>query len=501
MGKAPNSVVIQGGLLLNAADHKTVQADILVVDDTIREVSSPGMPVPEGAAAIDAAGKLLIPGLVNAHTHGHGSLSKGVADRWTLELLINAGSWTSANFTVEDKYLATMVNAAEMVRKGCTAAYDLFLEIPLPSREGMEAVARAYADVGMRAVVAPMMTDSLIYAAIPGLLDAFPTALRKRLAELQASPFETQIAISRELLTHWSHERASVRPALAPSVPFYCSDEFLVACRDLARDFDVGIQMHLGESKVEAVSGIRRYGKTLTAHLETLGLLGANFTAAHCVWVDDEDLQRLGDAGAAVVHNPGSNMRLGCGVAPVRAMLDRKIRVAIGTDGSVSSDSQNMFQAMRLASFVSRIQSLDYRTWLTTEEIVELATIGGANALGFDGTIGRIAPTYKADIVFLDLTNINYVPLNDATNQVVNSEDSGGVESVMIAGRMVLEKGRFTSLNYEKMLRDVENATDRLRAANADAKDLACKIEEIVGLYCVGLAQAPYHVHRFCGHT
>ena len=500
MSKAPNYIVIRGGVLLNATDHTAIPTDILVEDDTIREVSSPGMPVPEDTRVVDAGGKLLIPGLVNGHTHGHGSLSKGVADRWTLELLINAGSWTSANFTVEDKYLATMVNAAEMVRKGCTAAYDLYLEIPLPSRDGMEAVARAYADVGIRAVVAPMMTDHLLYTAVPGLLDAFPDALRRRVAELQAAPFETAIAVCRELLAQWPFDRSSVRPALAPSVPFYCSDAFLVACRDLAKEYDVGMQMHLGESKVEAVSGIRRYGKTLTAHIDSLGLLGPNFTAAHCVWVDDEDLQRIADRGAAIAHNPGSNMRLGCGVAPVRAMMDKKIRVAIGTDGSASSDNQNMFEAMRLASFASRIQSPDYRTWLRTEEILELATAGGADVLGFGGAIGRIAPGYKADMVFLDLANINYVPLNDATNQVVNSEDSSAVDSVMIGGRMVLENGRFTTLNYEKMLRDVETTTDRLRAANADAKELALKIEEVVGLYCVGLAQTPYHVHRYCGH-
>src|SRR6185369_1158539 len=183
-----------------------------------------------------------------------------------------------------------------------------------------------------------------------------------------------------------------------------------------------------------AVAGLRIYGKTITAHLKSLGVLGPNFTAAHGVWLDDSDMHLLADAGASVAHNPASNMRYGSGMAAVRRMRDAGLNVGIGTDSRTCSDNLNMFEALRLASFVSRVQGPDYKRWLTTDEVLRMGTIEGAKLLGFEGKLGELKPGFKADIVFLDRFNLNYVPLNNAVNQVVNAEDGTGVESVMIGG-------------------------------------------------------------------
>ena len=139
---------------------------------------------------------------------------------------------------------------------------------------------------------------------------------------------------------------------MAPTIPHHCSDDFLIACRNLAREYDVGIHSHVAESKVQVVAGYKRYGTSLAAHMDELGLVNERFTVAHGVWLDDEDMKRLGDRGASVAHNPGSNMRLGNGLADMRAMLRADINVGIGTDGANCSDNQNMYEAMRLASFV-----------------------------------------------------------------------------------------------------------------------------------------------------
>ena len=485
--------IIRGGRLLDIAKHTTESADIRVEGDTIAEVGRPGLAAPAGTAAIDARGKILMPGLVNAHTHSHGNLGKGMGDRWTLELLLNAAPWLGGNRGVEDKYLSALVGAVEMVRKGCTACYDLCFEFPAPTVEGLDAAGRAYADVGMRAVIAPMMADRAFYDAIPGLREALPADV----ARVAMQPWQASLETTRRAFEGWKHDRDRVRLAVAPTIPLHCSDAFMEGCRDLAREHGAGFHMHLAESKIQAIAGLQRYGRTLTAHLDALKILAPNFTAAHGIWLDDDDIKRLGDAGASVAHNPGGNMRLGSGLARARAMLERGVNVGVGTDGANCSDNLNVFEAMRFASLVSKAQGPDYTRWLTTDEVLAMGTTGGARVLGMGDRIGRIAPGYKADIVFLDSTHINYIPLNDIVNQLVHTEDGGGVESVMIGGRMVVDHGRLTTVDVSKLAERVAATVERLGKANAQARALAERLEPVVGAFCRALAARPYPVDRY----
>ncbi|HTT81524.1 MAG TPA: amidohydrolase family protein, partial [Stellaceae bacterium] len=337
--------VVRGGRVLDIRGGTAAPADILIEDDTIRAVGPPGLAAPAEAHEIAAARRLIHPGLVNAHTHSHGNLAKGMGDRWTLELLLTAAPWLGGNRGAEDIRLSAQIGAVEMVLKGCTACYDLFFEWPMPSRDGMALVADAYAEVGLRAVIAPMVADRSFFEAIPGLADAVPTALQERVAALRLAPGETTLAAIRAALRDWPPDREQVRPAVAPTIPHHCSDDFILGCAALARDFDLGLHSHVAESKVQAMTGIRVYGKTQTAHLDRLGVLGPRFTVAHGVWLDADDMARLGDRGASVAHNPGSNMRLGSGLADARGMLDARVNLAIGTDGASCADNQNMYEA------------------------------------------------------------------------------------------------------------------------------------------------------------
>lgn len=489
-------LVVRGGRVIDVARRAADPRDILVAGDTIAEVGAPGLAAPADARVLDATGRLLVPGLVNAHTHGHGTLARGTGDRWTLELLLNAAAWLSGHRTLEDRYLSTLIGAVEMVSKGCTACYDLFYEFPAPTLEGLEAVARAYADVGMRAVIAPMMADRTFWEAIPGLMAALPDDLRPEVERIRLAPWEASLATARRALETLKLDRDAIRLALGPTIPLHCSEPFMEGCRDVAREFGVGVHMHVAESKVQAVSSVTRYGKTLVAHLDALGLLGPSFTAAHAVWLDDDDIGRLADRGAAVAHNPGSNMRLGAGVARVRRMLERGVTVGVGTDGAQCSDNLNVFEAMRLASLASRVQGFDPSRWLATDEVLTLATRGGARALGFGDAIGRIAPGAKADLVFLDLGHVNYVPLHDPVNQVVHAEDGTAVDRVMIGGRLVVDGGRVLTVDTARLAARAQAAVDRLRAANAPARRLAERLAAAVGTFCGGLAASPYHVTR-----
>jgi 5-methylthioadenosine/S-adenosylhomocysteine deaminase len=491
--------IVRGGRLLDVRAHRADAADILVTGDTIAEIGAPGLAAPAGATVVDARGLLLHPGLVNAHMHGHGNLAKGLGDLWTLELLLTAGPWISGGRTQEERYLSAKLGAVEMVLKGTTATYDLPLEFPAPTPEGVDAVGRAYAEVGMRAVVAPMVADRTLYEAIPGLMDVLPAALRDEVAAQRPAPWPASIAGLRAALKGWTRDRQHVRLAVAPTIPHHCSDEFIRACADLAKEHGVGLHSHVAESKVQAIVGLQRYGKTLTAHLDDLGALGPHFTVAHGVWLDGDDMKRLGDHGSSIAHNPGSNLRLGNGLADMRGMLQGRANVGIGTDGANCSDNLNMYEAMRLASLVSKGRTPDVERWVTTEEVALAATEGSARALGLAGQVGRLTPGYKADIVFLDLGHPNWIPLNDPTNQLVHTEDGGAVTHVMIGGRLVVRDRRVTTVDVAALARDAEAARRRLAEVNAPARALYERLAPIVGRYCPGLAHVPYHVSRYVG--
>jgi 5-methylthioadenosine/S-adenosylhomocysteine deaminase len=493
-------IILRGGRVLDIATNTAEPADILIEDDTIREIGPPDCPAPEAAVLLSADRRLLHPGLVNAHTHSHGNLSKGMGDCWTLELLLSAAPWLTGHRTAEDKYLSAQLGAVEMVLKGCTACYDLFFEWPLPTSEGLSLAASAYRDVGMRAVIAPMVADRSFYEAIPGLEAALPGPLRERIGALRLAPATETLAAIREALAHWSFDRDDVQLAVAPTIPHHCSDAFILGCAGLARDFGVGLHSHVAESKVQAVVGTRLYGRTQTAHLAELGVLGPHFTVAHGVWLDEDDMARLGDHGASVAHNPGSNMRLGSGLADTRAMLDRRVNLGIGTDGASCADNQNMYEALRLASFVSKVQGPNWERWLTTREAALAAMEGSARALGFGDRVGRIAPGYKADIVMLDLDHPNWLPFNDPVNQLVHCEDGTAVDSVMVGGRLVVANRKVLTVDIARLRDRVAAARERLAAANADNRKLFQALEPVVGSYCPGVAAEPYHVHRYGAH-
>jgi 5-methylthioadenosine/S-adenosylhomocysteine deaminase len=491
------ATIVRGGRVLDIRAHRADPADLLITGDTITEVGPPGLAAPAGATVVDAAGTLLHPGLVNAHTHAHGNLAKGMGDLWTLELLLTAGPWISGNRTHEERYLSAKLGAVEMVLKGCTAAYDLPLEWPAPTLAGLEAVGRGYAEVGLRAVVAPMVADRSFFEAIPGLLDVLPAELQKSVEALRLAPWETSIANMQAALKGWTLDREQVRLGIAPTIPHHCSDAFIRACADLAKAHGVGLHSHVAESKVQAIVGLQRYGKTLTAHLDDLGALGPHFTVAHGVWLDDDDMRRLGDHGASVAHNPGSNMRLGNGFADMHTMLARRVNVGLGTDGANCSDNQNVYEALRLASLVSKGRTPDVERWVTTEQAALAVTEGGARALGLEGRVGRLAPGYKADIVFLDLGHPNWIPLNDPTNQLVHTEDGSAVRDVMIGGRLVVKDRRVTTVDLAALRRDAEAARRRLAEVQAPARALYERLAPIVGRFCPGLAHMPYHIDRY----
>jgi 5-methylthioadenosine/S-adenosylhomocysteine deaminase len=490
-------LLIRGGLVLDAARFLGA-ADLLVQGGIIVAVGAPGLEAPDSALVIDASRRLLHPGLVNAHTHGHGNLARSMGDRWTLELLLAAAPHMSPYESIEEKRISATIGAAEMLLKGCTACYDLFVEFPLPTEDGIAAVADAYAQTGMRAVIAPMMADMTLYEALPGLMDALPPQLRTAVAPLGLPPWQQTLARMRAVLRNWRGNRDLVRPGVAPTIPLHCRDEFMVACRDLAAEFDVGIHAHLAESKVQAVAGVRRYGRSLTAHIEQLGLLGPRFVAAHGVWLDGDDMRRLGAHGASVAHNPASNMRLGSGVADAAGLLAAGVNLAIGTDAATCNDNLNMYQSLHFAAAASHARGPDPARWITAPQVLAAATTGSALALGFD-RIGRIAPGYAADIVFLDLDAPTLIPLNAPVTQLVLGEDGTSVVDVMVAGRFVVRQRRLLTVDLPALAARAAELRAEIDARTVASRRRFDALAPILADFCPALARTEWHINRWCG--
>jgi 5-methylthioadenosine/S-adenosylhomocysteine deaminase len=476
-------IVIRGGRVLQAGGTAPL-LDILIEDGRIVTLEHPGFSVSEHAEPISADDRLLIPGLVNAHTHSHGALNRGaVEDRVSLEMFLTGPGASARSRGLEDKYFSAALSAAEMIRKGCTACFDLTAEFPEPSYDGIAAVARAYQDAGMRAVVAPMIADRTIYQALPGLLESLPEHLRSQFAVLLAAPIAQTFAACREILADWKFDRRFIRPALGPTIPLHCSDAFLTECAGLSLEHGVRLQTHLAESRAQATIGRTRYGVSLVEHLDRLGLLSDRLSVAHAIWLDGDDIRRLGAQGVTVAHNPSSNLRLGSGVAPVREMLSAGVTVGIGTDASNTSDGQNMFEATRLASYLSRIDGFAVDEWISAQEAFAMATEGSAKGLGFEA-IGRLAAGYEADVVFLRLESSHFVPLRSPLVQMVFGENGASVDTVMIGGRIVFREGKLVTLDEARLRGRAEEAARRLDEANAGLFVSGAKAARLVGAFC-----------------
>jgi 5-methylthioadenosine/S-adenosylhomocysteine deaminase len=441
---------------------------------------------------VDARGTAVIPGLINAHTHGHGGLSKGCGDRWTLEMFLAAGGWVGGSRTPQDCYVSTQLAAVEMLLKGCTACFDLSLAAPIPDPAMTSAAGMAYRDAGMRAVVAPMVGDIPFVRAVPGLIDAIPSQYRPAVEAVGAADCDALLRRIESIIRAWDFPADTVRLGLAPTIPLHSTDAFFLGSHRLAREHGLVLQTHLAESRVQAASALARWGMSTTEHLAHLGVLDERFSAAHGVWLDEADMRILGAHGASLAHNPGSNLRLGSGIADIRAHLLNGINVGIGTDGGASADGQNMFEATRLACNLSRVQGRAPDQWVSAAEALERATIGSAQVLGFQGLLGRIAPGFKADLVFLDLACVHYVPLNDLVNQIVHVEDGSAIKRVMVGGRVVVDSGRVLTVDVEDLVRRATLAGERLRSANRHARLAAMALEPHIACHCQTLMARPW---------
>jgi 5-methylthioadenosine/S-adenosylhomocysteine deaminase len=388
---------------------------------------------------VDCQGRVVMPGLVNAHTHAPMTLLRGLADDLRLDVWLMGYMMPVERAFVRPEFVAlgTTLACAEMIRSGTTCFADMYYF--------EETVAEATAAAGLRALCAQTVLK-------------FPTP--------DAASFEDSLARARGFITTWKGHSLIV-PGIAPHAPYTCTKEMLRACAELAQEFDVPLHTHLAETALEVEQSRREHGMPVVPWVKKQRLFDARVLAAHCVHIDEGEMRALKDAGAGVAHSPTSNLKLGSGVAPVARMLELGIAVGIGTDGPASNNDLDMFEETRLAALLAKGIGGD-PTALPAREALAMATRTGARAIGMGGITGSIEPGKRADLIVVDLEPTHNVPRfardpGAVYSQLAYATKATDVVDVMCDGKW--------------LMRDRQLLTIDEGAVRAAARDVARRID------------------------
>ncbi len=390
------------------------------------------------AETVDCSGQVIIPGLVNAHTHAPMSLLRGLADDLRLDVwLLGYMMPVEREYVGEDFcHWGTLLSCAEMIRSGVTCFNDMYYY--------EDAVARAVEMAGLRAVLGQTILR-------------FPSP--------DAASYDESLARCRQFIERWQRH-ARITPAVAPHAPYTSTPEMLDACVNLALEFNVPLHIHLAETALEVTNSRREHNDPPIAYVNRLGLFQAKVIAAHCVHLDEGEMQILASTRAGVSHNPSSNMKLASGVAPVVRLRSLGVHVGLGTDGQASNNDQDMFEEMRLAAFLPKGVMGD-PTLLPAREVFAMATIEGARAIHLDHLIGSLEAGKRADLAVIDLQAPHLNPryqLSPANifSHLVYAAKASDVSHVMVDGRWLLRNGEFLTIEVGQVVEKAREFAARI---------------------------------------
>ena len=422
------------------------EADLLIEGDSISKIGK-DIVAPEGATIINGKGKLVMPGLVNSHLHSGEALFKGRYDNMPLELWMLFSYPVLGTSPIDERliYLRSMLVAIEALKTGTTCVTDDLFESPTQTIGQLSAAVNAYEDIGIRATVSGHMIDKRFLDTIPYTRENLSPEHQAKLDALVPPSVSEFVDFAQTAYKKFHNSQGRIRFMVAPSAPQRCTDELLIAANELALEWKVPFHTHIVETKVQGCTGPAMYGKTLVQHMKDLGVLHPGVTIAHSVWVTDQDIALMGEAGVSIVHNVISNQKLGAGIAPVRKLLSAGVNVALGTDGICSNDTARMFDVMKAAGLLHNVSTPDYTRWLTASEVLNAATLAGARSALIDDITGSIEVGKRADLLILDMDNINFTPRNDIRNHLVYCENGSSIETVIVNGSIVLENGQITN--------------------------------------------------------
>jgi 5-methylthioadenosine/S-adenosylhomocysteine deaminase len=425
--------VLTGATIVTMAADRQVLRDGAIAFGEVIETVGPTEEVlaahPD-AEVVDCRGAVIVPGLVNTHSHLFQTMLKGLGDDRVLsEWFVTMTGPSAVELTEDDCYAGAMHGCAEALTTGTTTLVDFMFAHPRPGLG--DAVARAMDDIGIRGVMArSYLTAGEDVGVPPALVESLDVALED----------------SRRLITAWNRPGSRVTVGLAPCVSWGTDEATMRETRALADDTGALITMHLSETPFEIEESLRRFGLRDVPYAGRTGLLGPDLLAVHCVQVDETDIEMLRETGTKVSHNPCSNLYLGSGFAPVPQMQRRGVTVGLASDGPASSSNHSMLQAMKFAALLHKGVHRDPRI-ITAEKVLEMATIDGAHAIGMGDVIGSLEVGKRADIVVLDMSNLCVTPVHNAVSSLVYSQRGDEVDRVYVDGRLLVRDGSLVEID------------------------------------------------------
>jgi len=470
--------------------------DIVVEGRLIREIRPHGAAEPEGDV-VPAQGLLVTAGLINGHHHSHEGFYKGRKDNLPLELWMNyVRPLRPLELTPRDVYLRTMIGAIEAVKSGTTTISDDINQSPRLRPDHVEQVFQAYTDIGIRANVGITLFDRPFFRAVPFVEEEFPKDLLARLDANKMSSADELLAFVTNLARTKHPKENRVGYIAAPSAPQRCTEEFLLKVRRMADDHDLPLMIHVQETRMQVVTGQLWYGSTMIEYLDRIGFMKPKTAFIHGVWLNPREIEILARTGVSIQHNPTSNLKVGSGLAPIRALLDAGVNVSMGTDGCGSIEGTDMQNALYLAALLQKLRG-DHTTWVGAAEAFHAATMGGAKALGRAKELGAVEAGRIADLVGYRLDGISFTPLNNPVNQLVYSAGRNDVDLVMVDGEVIEQGGKLTRIDEDAIIDEIHAAHERiepmLTASEADVEELVVPYERIYRrCQCMDIAKDTY---------
>jgi 5-methylthioadenosine/S-adenosylhomocysteine deaminase len=437
--RAVSLVVIGGTVMTENAAHQILTPGAVAIDgDTIVDIDTPALIAERYTAAqtIDVHEQVVLPGLVNTHTHAPMVMYRGLADDLSLMDWLQKYIFPAEAKTVSPEMvrIGTRLAALEMIESGTTTFTDMYYF--------EEEIAKATREAGLRGVLGQTIIQ-------------FPVADAKTPAD--------GLARAEAFIKAWRGDRLIV-PAVAPHATYTVDRATLVASAALARRYDVPLIIHLAETEDEVRTIRTDHQATPTGYLDAIGFWGPKTIAAHGVWVTDDDIQILKRHGVGVSHNPESNMKLASGAAPVTKYLAAGVAVGLGTDGAASNNDLDMFEAMRQAAFLAKLVTRD-PTAVPARVALDMATIGGARALSMDRMIGSLEKGKRADLITVSMAAARQTPLYDAVSHLVYVTRGDDVQTTIVNGRVLMRDRQVLTLDSAAVIADANRLSAAVRAA------------------------------------